>query len=179
MQGVFLDAIEQYVRQELGQTGLARMRSLVGRGDKGYQFDSSYPDEELGLIVRGVVEATGKPPEQVLEEFAEGMVPGLLEVYGFLVDPRWSFLDFLLNTEAVIHKGVKLNTPKAKPPSIRAEALGPDAVAIVYRSRRMLCPVARGIIRGAAKHYRVAVAITEDTCMLRGDPECYITVRGQ
>jgi hypothetical protein len=179
MQGVFLDALEQYVVQELGQTGLKRMRSLVGRGDKGYQFDSSYPDEELSLIVRGIVEATGKPPLQVLEEFSEGMVPGLLDVYGFLVDPRWSFLEFLLNTEAVIHKGVKLNTPKAKPPAIQAQAVDANTVAIIYRSRRQLCAVARGIIRGAAKHYRVAVTITEETCMLRGDRECYITVRGQ
>lgn len=179
MQGVFLDAVEQYVVQELGQTGLKRMRSLVGRSDKGYQFDASYPDEELSLIVRGIVEATGKPRDQVLEEFAESMVPGLLEVYGFLVNPRWSFLEFLLNTESVIHKGVKLYTPKAKPPAIRAEPLGTDAVRIVYASRRRLCAVARGIIRGAAKHYKVAVTVTDERCMLWGDLECFITVRGQ
>jgi hypothetical protein len=179
MQGVFLDAVEQYVVQELGQTGLKRTRSLVGRGDKGYQFDASYPDEELGLIVRGIVEATGKPPVQVLEEFAEGMVPGLLEVYGFLVDPRWSFIDFLLNTESVIHKGVKLYTPKAKPPSIRAEAVGTEAVRIVYASRRRLCAVARGILRGAAKHYKVEVTITDERCMLLGDLECFIIVQSR
>ena len=179
MQGVFLDAIEQYVRQELGQTGLARMRSLVGRGDKGYQFDASYPDEEVHLIVRGVVEATGKPHEQILEEFAEAMVPGLLGVYGFLVNPRWSYLDFLVNTESVIHKGVKLNTPSAKPPAIEAQRMGPESVAIIYRSKRRLCGVAKGILRGAATHYGVTITLAEDQCMHRGDPECVITVSAE
>lgn len=39
-----------------------------------------------------------------------------------------------------------------------------------------LCPVATGIVRGAAKHYHVEVVIGEERCMLRGDPECVITV---
>ncbi|HEV2028809.1 MAG TPA: hypothetical protein VGS16_09795 [Candidatus Dormibacteraeota bacterium] len=32
------------------------------------------------------------------------------------------------------------------------------------------------IVRGAAAHYRVEVTISEERCMLRGDPECLITV---
>ena len=51
----------------------------------------------------------------IVEEFGEALVPGLLEVYAFLVDPRWSYLEFLLNTEGIIHHGVRLNTPAAKP----------------------------------------------------------------
>jgi hypothetical protein len=38
-------------------------------------------------VASGLVEATGRPPEEIVE------------VYGFLVNPRWSFMDFLLNTE--------------------------------------------------------------------------------
>ena len=78
-------------------------------------------------IVRGVAEATGKAPEAILEAFAEAMVPGLLGVYGFLVNPRWSFLDLIVNTEGVIHKGVRVTSTSAKPPAIQAERVGPDA----------------------------------------------------
>lgn len=179
MQGVIFDELEKYVVRELGQTGLRRMRDLTGRGDGGYQFDRAYPDDEMLVIVRGLVEATGRAPEEIVEEFGEFLVPGLLEVYGFLVDPRWSFLEFLLNTEAVIHHGVKLNTPGAKPPAIQVMRSGAESVSVSYRSKRRLCPVARGIIRGAAAHYGVAIAITEDLCMLRGDPECVIKVSAQ
>jgi hypothetical protein len=176
VQGVILDELEKYIGRELGDAGLARMRALTGRGEGGYRFDASYPDEEIHLIVRGVAEATGKPPELILEQYAEAMVPGLLGVYGFLVNPRWSFLEFLLNTESAIHKGVRLTSPSAKPPAIQSQRVGPEAVAITYRSKRHLCSVAKGILRGAAVHYGVGVTITEGTCMLRGDPECVITV---
>jgi hypothetical protein len=179
VQGIILDELEKYVGRELGNAGLSRMRALTGRGEGGYEFDRSYPDEEVHLIVRGVVEATGKPPEVIMEQFAEAMVPGLLAVYGFLVNPRWSFLDFLVNTESVIHKGVKLTSTSAKPPEIRAERTGPETVTITYRSRRRLCSVAKGIILGAASHYHVTVSITEQRCMHRGDSECLITVSAE
>jgi len=179
VQGLFLDELEKYVGRQLGDAGLSRMRGLTGRDTGGYRFDTNYPDDEIHLVVRGVAEATGKAPEQILEEFAEAMVPGLLSVYGFLVNPRWSFLDFLVNTESVIHKGVKLNVSSAKPPAIRAERTGPESVTITYGSRRRLCSVAKGILRGAATHYGVAVTIAEGTCMLRGDSECVLTVTAQ
>ena len=177
--GVIFDEMEKYVVKETGRSGLARIRKLTGRGDAGYALEETYPDAELTVIVGGIVEATSRPPEQIIEEFGESMVPGLLEVYGFLVNPRWSFIDFLLNTESVIHRGVKLHTPSAKPPELGVERAGPESVVVTYRSKRKLCPLAKGIIRGAAAHYRVAVTLSEERCMMRGDPECVITVSGE
>ena len=179
MQGVILDELEKYVERNLGQPGLTRIRNLTGRGDSGYDFGGKYPDDELAVIMRGLVEATGRPAEVITEEFGVALVPGLLEVYGFLVNPRWSFIDFLLNTEDVIHRGVKLNTPNARPPELRAVRAGPESVTITYRSKRALCSLAKGIIRGAAAHYKVDITISEERCMLRGDPECLITVANE
>jgi heme-NO-binding protein len=176
MQGLILDELEKYVMSKLGQTGLTRMRNLTGRGDSGYDFSGKYPDDELLMIMRGLVEATGRPPEEIVEEFGVAMVPGLLEVYGFLVNPRWSFIEFLLHAEDVMHRGVRINTPSSRPPELQAVRAGPGSVTISYRSARKLCPLAKGIIRGAAAHYKVDITISEESCMLRGDPECLITV---
>ena len=176
VQGIFLDAMERFVVRELGETGLRRIRELTGRADHAYVYDTTYPDEELTLIVQGVSQANGLPADEILQKFAEGLVPGLLDVYGFLVNPRWTFMDFLLNTERVVHKAVRLNTPSAKPPAIKVRLLDTDTIAITYRSPRRLCSVAKGIIRGAATHYQTRAEITEGRCMLRGDPECMITV---
>ena len=179
MYGVIFDELEKFVITEAGHTGLARIQNLTGRGAAGYELEKTYPDDDLGVIVRGLAEATGRPAAQIVEEFGMAMVPGLLEVYGFLVNPRWSFIDFLLNTEDVIHRGVKLHTPNAKPPQLQVERAGPASVLITYRSKRALCPLAKGIIRGAAAHYHVDITLSEDRCMLRGDPECLITVSGE
>jgi hypothetical protein len=37
----------------------------------------------------------------------------------------------------------------------------------------------RGACRGAAAHYGVSVAVADEKCVLRGDPACVISVRGQ
>jgi len=176
VQGIFLDALERFVVRELGETGLHQVRALTGRGDDRYVFDTTYPDGEIISIVQSVSQANGLPAEEILQQFGEGLVPSLMDVYGFLVNPNWTFVDFLLNTEAVIHKAVRLNTPSAKPPAILAHKVALDKVAITYRSPRRLCSVAKGIIRGSAAHYMVKAAISEERCMLRGDPACVITV---
>lgn len=179
MLGIIFDELEKYVGREHGAAGLSQMHGLTGRGEGAYQLDRSYPDQELQLIVKGLSEATGRAPEMLLESFAEAMVPGLLEVYGILVNPRWSFLDLLVNTEGVIHKGVRLSAQSANPPAIQAERSGHEAVTIVYRSQRRLCSVAKGIVRGAANHYGVSITMVEDQCMHRGDPECVIKVSAE
>jgi heme-NO-binding protein len=179
VQGVIFDELEKYVVRELGQTGLSRIRDLTGRGNGGYQFDRAYPDDEMFVMLRGLVEATRRAPQEIVEEFGEVLATALFEVYGFLVDTRWSFLEFLLNTEMVIHAGVRLNTPGARPPLIQVLRSGPESVKISYRSSRRLCPLAKGIIRGAAAHYKVAIVLTEESCMLRGDSECVMTVAAQ
>lgn len=176
MQGIFLDELEKFVVRELGQTGLARVRGLTGRGNGGYRFDGSYPDDELKLIIRGLAEATATHPEDLMEQYAEGMVPGLVEVYGFLLEPRWSFIDLLVNAQDVIQKGLMVSSSAVKPIDMQIQRAGPEGVVIFYRSKRRLCPVAKGLIRGAAAHYQVQMTIGEERCMLRGDPECVITV---
>src|SRR5260370_5905524 len=118
MQGVILDELEKYVAGKLGQPGLQRIRNLTGRGDSGYDFGGKYPDDELVMIMRGLVDATGRRPEDILEDLGVALVPGLLEVYGFLVNPRRRFIDFLLNTDDVIHRAVRLNTPDSPPPDL-------------------------------------------------------------
>jgi predicted hydrocarbon binding protein len=176
MQGVIFDELEKYIAKELGPTALTRIRSVTGRDDRGYELGATYPDGELTMIVGAVVAETGRQPQVIVEEFGEALVPGLLEVYGFLINPRWSFMDFLLHTEDVVHRGVRLNALNAQPPALQAERAGSDSVAITYRSKRALCALAKGIIRGAATHYGVGVTISEERCILRGDPECVITV---
>src|ERR1700674_5785414 len=72
-----------------------------------------------------------------------------------------------------------MHAPDALPTKIHAKRTGPDTVQIVYDSPLRACSAVRGIIQGAALHYRVEVEVTEEQCVLRGDPACVITVKGQ
>ena len=156
--------------EEIRKTGLKRTE---------YVWDKQYPDQELFQLVAAVAARTGTSMTAVLEDLGEAMVPAMLRVYSVLIDPKWTLFDFLLNTELVIHSAVRIHHPDSRPPVIRVDRTAPAAVRITYRSGRRLCAVARGIVRGAAAHYGVAVEMTDDACMLRGDPECVLTVRGK
>jgi serine/threonine protein kinase len=55
--------------------------------------------------------------------------------------------------------------------------IGPDELHLVYSSRRRLCLLASGLVRGLARHFGETVEIDEPGCMLRGDPFCSFVIR--
>jgi len=72
---------------------------------------------------------------------------------------------------------VRLRNPGAAPPGLRCRRVAPAEVHLSYDSNRQMCAVARGIIRGVAKHFGESVTIVESTCMHSGAPSCEISIR--
>src|SRR3989449_11610799 len=73
----------------------------------------------------------------------------------------------------------RLRNAGARPPLLRCARPTAEEVVITYTSPRRLCALARGIIRGVARHYGEPVTITETTCMHRGAEACTISIRVQ
>ena len=179
MQGVILDEMRLYVVGAFGDPAWAEVMKRSGRpGNHEYQIDKAYPDQELGLLAMQTAEVAGKPIAEVLEGFGEAMVPDMFKYYSILANPRWSFIDFLLGMEPLLHSALHLHAPGALPTKVHATRTGPQTVQLVYDSPLRACAAVRGIIQGAATHYRVEVEVSEEKCVLRGDPTCVITVRG-
>jgi hypothetical protein len=87
-------------------------------------------------------------------------------------------MDFLMNMQSLLESAFQLDAPGATaPPKIRASRVGPEEVTIVYESSLRACAIVRGACRGAAAMYGVEAVITDEKCVLRGDPTCVITVR--
>ena len=180
MQGVILDEMRTYVVDEYGEPAWAEVMKRSGRpADHEYASDKAYPDQELGLLAVQAAAVAGKPLADILEGFGEAMVPDMFKYYSILANPRWSFNDFLLGMEPLLHAALHLHAPDALPTKVQATRTGPGTVQIVYDSPLRACAAVRGVIQGAARHYHVEVEITEEQCVLRGDPACVITVRGQ
>ncbi len=179
MHGVILEEMRLYVVNEFGQAVAGQVLERSGRAaDHQYNPDHAYPDTELGLLAMRAAEVTGKPIPEILEGFGQAMVPDMFKYYSILVNPRWSFDDFLLGMEPVLHAALQLHTPGALPAKVQATRAGPDTVRVVYDSPLRACAAVRGVIRGAAAHYGVEIEITENECVLRGDPVCVFTVAG-
>lgn len=176
MHGVIFAALKKFCRTRLGPSAWETVLEHGGMADRVFLTSESYPDEETLALIASVCDLTGAETSVLLEDFGDFLASELITLYAPLVRPQWRTLDLLLNTENTIHRVVRLRS-HADPPQIRCESNGPDQVTILYSSPRRLCVLARGLIRGVARHYSEAVTIAEPTCMLRGDSTCELVVR--
>ncbi len=177
MHGLILAELKKFVDQRLGGDTWKNVLRDAGLGVKVYMPTQVYPDTDVAAIVAAASKLSGLPTVAVLEQFGEFIVPDLVAVYGAYVRPEWKTLDLLLNTEGTIHRVVRTRDAGALPPELRVTRVSAEEVAIEYSSARKLCAVARGIVKGVAVHYRETVALSEPSCMWRGDAHCRINVR--
>lgn len=179
MHGIIHVQLQKFVE---GQHGAPAWRELCRRAGLDRTIFTAievYPDDQLVRLVSEAVGMTGVPAEQLLESFGEFLVPTYLGVYGALVRPEWQTLDVLEHTENTIHRVVRKRQPGAEPPELKVTRVSSGEVLVLYASKRRLCAVARGIIRGVALHYEERIAIVESTCMHRGSEACRLSVRLQ
>lgn len=180
MHGVILDQFRQYVAAQFGfRTWTRVLREGQRPVTQHYELSETYPDDELGLLVARTAQVTGMPPAEVLEGFGASMVPEMLRIYSYMVEPDWTYTDFLLNMEPLLHQALELHSPGVQPTKVHARRLGPETVEVTYESPLRACSAVLGVLRGAAKEYGVAIEASQDRCVLRGDPSCVFTVRIQ
>jgi len=159
MHGIIHSQLERYVKQTWDTDTWWSILERAGLGRKLYLATKAYPDQEALAIVTAATDVSGLPADEILEGFGEFIVPTLLNTYRSLVDPQWGAAEFLLNTEETIHRVVRMRNPGARPPQLRFERLGPTRLRLSYDSPRKMMAVAKGIIRGVAKHYGNTVTI--------------------
>ena len=153
-----------------GQTSVVRQAGH-------YLPSGSYPDADAVALLQAVADAKGEPLGETVTRFGEFLAPHLVKVAGPLVDPAWRTLDLVEHTEQLIHAMVRVEKPGAEPPVLEAVRIGPEELHLVYSSRRRLCLLASGMVRGLARHFGETVEIDEPGCMLRGDPFCSFVIR--
>ena len=136
-----------------------------------------YPDDGAVAMLQSVADTTGEPLGDVVERFGEFLAPHLFKVAGTTVDPTWKVLDLVEQTDRIIHSMIRIKNPGAKPPALETVRVDPQELHLVYASSRRLCRLARGLIRGMARHLGELVEIEETSCMLHGDPFCTFVIR--
>lgn len=176
MHGLVFAELKKFVITGLGADAWNRLVAATGNADRVYLPSQVYKDEELMKLVATASEVTGKPAGELVEGFGEFMVPGLVRTYGAHINPAWRTLELLENTEETMHRVVRVSSPGAEPPQLSVKRTGPREVVIEYGSSRRLCALAKGIVRGIAKHYTESVTIDETACMLLKAPTCRIRV---
>lgn len=178
MQGIMFIEPSHFIDDRLGSGEWEKALTAAGLSERTYTPLSPGPDEEFNTLAAGLAQSAGEPVQTILEAFGEFIAPDLLGgLYGIELDDGWDLLDFLEHTEGAIHAVVRARDPAAKPPRLRTVRSGPDEIFILYDSPGRMCSVAKGIIRGASKHFGASIEIRESRCMLAGAARCEITVR--
>jgi tRNA A-37 threonylcarbamoyl transferase component Bud32 len=162
-----------------GRTSWGAIRAQVATSTARYLPSGVYDDADAVQLLGVLATETNRPLPDLLRDFGEFLAPQLLKVAGTYVDPSWRTLDLIENTEKIIHTMVRAANPGAAPPVLETVRPSMSELHLVYTSRRQLCPLAVGLMRGIARHYGEQIVIGEPSCMLRGDPFCSFTIEVQ
>jgi hypothetical protein len=176
MHGLIFLQLQRFATKQGGATAWETLLREARLPVKSYSPARAYGDEELFALVGAASRTFQIPESAVLEAFGEFIAPELIRIYGKLIDPTWKTLDLIENTEKLIHTAVRVGNPGAKPPVLHCVRSTQDELQIVYSSERRLCAVAKGIVKGVGRYYDENIAITDEACMLRGDPFCALQV---
>ena len=179
MYGVIFHFLENYVIERHG--GKQTWQALLEAN--GYRYKiyfpvKDYPDEEILGLVDAASKALGVPIPDVLEDFGSYVGPALLDFYHMHIkDQGMKTFDVIEIAGNQIHDVIHKHNPKRKPPHLKAHRESPDLLVIHYQSRRKLCPVVRGIVRGLGEKYGERFSIEETQCMYHGADECVMRVQ--
>lgn len=176
MHGLIFTELRKYVTSKYGFTTWETLLEKANLDNKVYLTTQVYPDSEILNIVDIASKATGLGIPEILEDFGKFLVPDLFYIFSSSIRPEWKMLDMLEQTEKIMHRAVRAREPQAKPPHLVCKRISANKVEIVYTSARKICPLAIGLIKGVADHYKEKVKISEPACMLRGDSACKILV---
>ena len=104
-------------------------------------------------------------------------MPGLLKMYGSLIQPDWNTLDIIEHTEETVHRVVRMRNRGARPPYLKCERKGLHELLVIYDSERRMCRLGLGIIRAIARKRGEKIVVAEQQCMNTGAAHCRIIVR--
>lgn len=176
MHGLIFSELKKYVETKFDSKTWDTLQEKAGLKGNLYLAASVYPDNDLLSLVTTACQMTGVDAQTILEDFGDFIAPDLIRQYSFLIKPEWTLVDFLCNTEDTIHKIVRFH-PGVTPPQLMVRRVAEDRVTISYDSKRKMCALLKGIVKGAARHYQKNITIIESRCMLEGAPECTVHVQ--
>lgn len=177
MHGTIYAGLKKYVLAQLGTDAWNQVLVTTQLSERIYDPSHAYPDEEAMRLAQALAQRLDRPLQEVLEDVGAFLAPNLLHLYRRHLNPRWGTLDLLEHTEQTIHRIVRVADPGARPPVLSAQRRSACELTLQYRSRRRLCAIARGIIRGTAEHFGETVEVTETRCQNQGAECCEMLVR--
>ena len=164
MKGVIFTTFNQMIEEKFG---LDMWDELIDRVDPpsggAYTAVDTYDDAELVAMVKELAGITQTPLPDLLFAFGQYAFKPLAASYPGAIRPDMDAKEFLQSVHDVIHVEVKKLYPDAVLPTFTYEDPAPDRLVMIYDSPRKMCPLAQGLVQGAAAHFgvRIEINVTE------------------
>lgn len=173
MKGIIFTTLGQMIEEKFGLEFWDKVILDASPASEGiYTAGNVYADQELFALVASASKLTGIPTNDLVAAYGEYLFDKLIALFPGLVPENYSLKQFLKSINNVIHVEVKKLHPNAELPSLSYEDTTPKQLVILYRSPRKLCPLAIGLMKGAANHYKEKLNIEEPVCMHQGADHC-------
>lgn len=173
MQGIIFNALEDFV---LEKADMELWNSIIEDSEVAsggaYTFGVNYDDAEIVALATTLCEKLGVSLQDGLVLFGEYLFDYLVERGPIELQSYKNTQVLLTELEDVVHKDVKRIHPEAYTPFFHYEPNTESQGELKYQSKRQLCAVAAGLVKGAAKHYKQSVELEHTQCMHDGHDEC-------
>ncbi len=172
MKGIIFVALSEMIQEMYGHKTWNEFLSDSNAPSKGiYTSTEIYEDKEATELLTVISRKLEKSPNDILYIFGIFLIRYFHKKYpSFFQD--LSFVGFLESVDGRIHVEMQKLSPGSTPPLVKVISTDEKNIQIHYRSKRKLCSLAHGLLRGASKIYQVEINITHTLCMHKGNDYC-------
>lgn len=178
MHGIVFLALEDFLESRMGADAWPKAMAAAKLGEQEFDFEQVYPDRSALELFKATAKLLDQSQEKMLEALGIHMSPGLVSMGRSLglVRENWKTMDILEHLQKGILAAFNAPGTNVIAADIRTYRLKHGEVAIAYVSRRKLCHLLKGIIKGMGEHFDEPIAFKEPVCMRTGAPLCRLSV---
>lgn len=181
MHGLAFVTWEKYLQDRFEGSVLSKYREQMGLTTvNSHLAVRTYPDEHFLKGIATAHEITGIATDTLLQEYGYYFISNGLTRHRctYLLSQSHNARDLLLAMHDAHEQMAQL--PDGLTPPLfeyRFHQHDADTMAVIYDSKRKICPLLRGALHGAAAYYGQQAEVSETTCMRRGDRVCTFWVK--
>lgn len=177
MKGLVFNQLQEFVESNHGILAWDKAITSCDLESEGiYVATKTYTDNELNQLVTHFSNELKVSPNDLVRSFGEFMFESLLTMAPETAQKATNLKVFLVMVEELIHVEVKKLDQTTNLPEFQYQDEG-ELFIMIYSSPRKLCYLSEGLILGAARHFNEKVAISQSTCMHKGDDFCTIEIK--
>jgi hypothetical protein len=179
MLGLIHNTLEAFAIERFGDEAWERVLDGATLQTPGGVYTSLgyYPDADLLALVGSACRVARVEPAVLLRDFGEYLLGQLAARYPAFFEQHAHPKAFLRSVDGRIHVEVRKLYPDVGLPAFEYEDPADDRLVMIYRSRRQLCSLAEGLIKGAIHHYGRDADVQQTACTAQGADACRFEIR--